>query len=44
LRKTSEVTSNGEFVSHWAGQNFKKIRSLSCLQVLQELKTELESG
>ena len=44
LRKTSEVTSNGEFVSHWAGQNFKKIRSLSCLQVLRELKTEFESG
>ena len=44
LRKTAEATSSGEFVSHWAGQNFKKIRSLPCLQVLQLLKTELESG
>ena len=44
LRKTSECASNGEFVSHWAGQNFKKIRPLPCLQMLQLLKTELESG
>jgi len=44
LRKTSEAASNGEFVSHWAGQNFKKIRPLPCLQILQVLKTELESS
>jgi nitronate monooxygenase len=44
LRKTSEIMANGEFVSHWAGENFKKIRNLSCSQILQELKIEFESG
>ena len=44
LRKMSEVTPNGEYMSHWAGQNFKKIRPLPCLQILQLLKTELKSG
>ena len=43
LRMTSEVKANGEFVSHWAGENFKKIRNLSCSQILQELKRELEN-
>ena len=44
LRKTSESASNGEFLSHWAGQNFKKIRPLPCLNILQALKIELERG
>ena len=43
LRKTSEIMANGEFVSHWAGENFKKIRDLTCVQILQELKKELEN-
>jgi len=43
LRKTAEIKSNGEFLSHWAGQNFKQIRPLPCLQILQALKAEYES-
>jgi hypothetical protein len=44
LRKTSEIIANGEFVSHWAGKNFKKIRNLSCSQILHELKIEFENA
>ncbi len=44
LRKTSEIIANGEFVSHWAGENFKKIRNLSCSQILHELKIEFENA
>ena len=42
LRKSSELSNNGEFISLWAGENYAEIRNIPCADLLREIKSELD--
>ena len=43
LRKIAEDNKNGEFMSLWAGKNYKKISEKTCIEILNQLNLQFNN-